>query len=509
MSISKEAARADHALIIAPFVASGAPWTWTIASWLCYGATMVLIFLAARLVPHVSLNEAFWIAALTAAAPFMQARFALCVLPYALTCTCFATSLWLLLVHLQRPRLSPRIGSVAMLLLACTTSSFLTLCWIPPALIAWHAFARSHASVALRGALRNAVFAVFCHSEFLLLPPIYFLSRRIFFPSSGLYQDYQKFHVSPWNAALTTMNTIKNQLVGLGMLLPDVNSFVECAAAALSLFCLGGYAWRRLKLFHPGSEMRPISRGGRRVLVGLAFFSVFTSLYPYVMVGIQPSFRGFWETRHQLTLMVVSGVALVMIFRALLPGRLLNRACALALLVCMTLDFGAARFILSDRLEQRELERNLHSAALPSGALVLFIERRHSGMLNRYFRFYELNHLAGRIDGRRDRLFVSGRELIDPATNDVATDLTSDIVSLMLGHCNAARDQLSRGGLGLRHEYGYKDFVYSGLAYRMTMVPSRSRVSLAEAVGWTISGGPTNWGRLEVQEKVMPKPTCR
>jgi hypothetical protein len=501
LSVASEAGRADQALLILPFQASRSPWTWALAAWLCLGVAVVFIFLTARRIRGVSLREAFWISALTAAVPFYQARFTLSVLPYAVSAFCFTASLLLLVRHLDSGKLGSRIGSLIFLVLACSTSSFLTLCWIPPALIAWNNFAKSDAGEArVIGSLRAAL----SYADFLLLPAIAFLVRRWLFPAHGLYATYYQLKGSPLDTLAETLSVLRAQIADWGQILSvflpnwNLRELADAMVPAGFILLLGYVALRRFKFESALEDVRwPFYF--RPILLMIALLTPVLALYPYIAVQQPPRFLGLWETRHQLTLMLVSGCVLVCLIRSVVGARGLDAIATVLLFLFLTLDYGAGRQFLVDRLEQRELEQRFAADPLPSQSLVFVVEAdRSHRMFGRFLNFYELTHIVNRADGHNDRLAMSNREILDPRTGTYAVDANPGVVEKMLQVCHL------RG----RPEFGFANFSYNGRVVRESIDSQIDYVSLMKAIGFTVSGRPTNWIKLKRQSLNVASPAC-
>jgi hypothetical protein len=500
-AVASEAGRASHALLIFPFHESGQPWTWALAAWLCLGGAVGLIFLTARRIRGVTLSEAFWISALTATAPLYQARFTLSVLPYAFSALFFTASLFLLSDHLNRPGPGRRVGGLVCLLLACTTESFLTLCWMPPALIAWDTFAANRNSRSIGEALLKAGRKVLSHFEFVVLPALVFLLGRVLFPAHGIYANYNQLKLSPVLAIRETVSVLWAQIFQIPVIVPDLSSVVDAALPAALLVAIGWVIWKRFRPVivadSPKHDRAPLYV--RLMLLALALLTPVFALYPYVIVQQPPRLLGLWETRHQLTLMLVSGGVLLCFFRSFGSLRALNVAAAIVIFVFLTLDYGAARQFLVDRLEQRELQLKLAANPLPPEALVLTVESdRTLRMFGRFFAFYELTHLANQADGRDDRLLVSNREIIDPETGTYATTPNLRVVEKMLRNCT----------LRARPEFGFAGFSYQGTVTQLSLDPKVGWVPLVTAIGLTLSGGPTDWIELNTKSFQVPTPMC-
>jgi hypothetical protein len=502
LSVGREAGRFDQALLILPFQSGGRPWTWALTAWVCLGGSVLFIFLAARRIRGVSLGEAFWIAALTATVPLYQARFVLSVLPYAISAAAFAASLFLLSTHLHRPHVARRIGALVLLLIACTTGSFLTLCWMFPALIAWHVFAGAGDRKETKTRIARAIRAVLSYPEFLVLPAIVFLLRRAVFPAYGLYANYYQLKVGPFAAIVDSIVVLWEQVRTLRILVPNGMSLAEAALPAGFLVIVGWLVARYVNskaAADAREQSLPPPVWLRRTLLALALLTPILALYPYITVRQPPRFSGLWETRHQLTLMLVSGGVIVFIVRSFASRSALNVIATIAMLVFLTLDYSVARQFLVDRLEQREILRKFAAEPLPPGALVLVVESdRDFRMLDRFFAFYELAHMVGVIDGRADRLVVSNREILDPQTGTYATHVTAPVVENMLKLCSVRT----------RPEFGLSKYFFDGSVVQASITSQGKPVSFAKAIELSLSGEPTHWVKIERTDLRVNTTTC-
>jgi hypothetical protein len=506
LSVASEAGRIEQGYWILPFQVAKEPWTWALTNWLCLGGSTGLIFLTALRIRRVSRNGAFWIAALTAAVPFYQARFTLSVLPYAVSALCFTAALFLISIHLRRPALSLRLGALLLLLLACSTSSFLTLCWIPPALIAWNAFVgECDAGANVKRSMILAARAALTHAEFIVVPVISFFVRRWLFPAHGLYASYNQLKISPIVALQETLSELWSQISDWKLISsvflpnPDLATILEAVlpAGCISILCYLAARSFSLTPDAHNSPRKPVRV--RLLLLSLGVITPILALYPYIVVQQPPRFIGLWDTRHQLTLMLVTGAALVCIFRSISGQRPSSVIATIVLFLFLTLDYAAGRQFLVDRLEQREFERKLAADPLPPQSLVLMIERdREFRMFGRFFAFYELSHLANRIDGDDDRLVVSNREIIDPGTDTYAVGINPRVVEKMLQFCRY-RD---------RPEFGFSAFSYHGNAIEESVSPQTGRITLTEAIYLTMFGQQTDWIRLDRKVLTIDSSGC-
>jgi hypothetical protein len=321
-------------------------------------------------------------------------------------------------------------------------------------------------------------------------------------PSHGLYANYNQLKLSPIAAAGETVSVLWKQFLGFPVLIPGLSSLPDAVLPAAGLVMIGLAVAR---YFRPRIGPDPASPQGtprylRLMLLVLALATPIFALYPYVIVQQPPRFSGLWETRHQLTLMLVSGSALVCFLRSFGSLRALHVSATIVIFVFLALDYGTARQFLVDRLDQQEFQSKLAANPLPAESLVLIVEsNRDFRMFGRFFAFYELTQMAKRVDGHDDRLVVSNREIIDPETGTYAAHPNLGVVEKMLQYCTL------RG----RPEFGFSDFSYRGTVIEESLEPRVTRISLAKAIQWTISGGPTDWTKLDRKSVQVDTPMCR
>jgi hypothetical protein len=464
--------------LVKPF-ASTAPSVCVATELLLYALLGPLIYTIIRKTTLWSPSDAFWAALLTVLVPLNQARFVLSTLPYAFSSFFFALSIVLLLRDLEKPSIIGRLSIAICLLVAFTTNSFLVLAWLMPLIVAVAA-ARSEASPTYSDKARKALQAISRRGELLVLPAFYWLAKRVFEPTYGLYADYNKFQVGLASALKQTVVVLVSQFKDARTLLPswsDVPELSVAAAIVIAIFLLAALSW---KLPLGASDEHP--RGAARttdafaMAIGLAL--AVCSLLPYVLVGKPPRFDGLWETRHQTTLMLVSGFLIYSALRLSVPRRVLPAASAVLAAFFLILDISVTHRLVLDALETREISSLLKTQPPTPGTMMLVMEEdRNYRALGRFFAFYELSYILN-PDGREDRvLAVSNREILDPSTGTYVTGKIPAAESKLIHYCENFRSA---------PQYGFGGFVSNGNIETIRLLSNREPPRLFEALGESI-----------------------
>ena len=314
--------------VVKPFVTVADPRFWTATELLLFCALGPLIHTIIRRVTNWPAQDAFWAALLTALVPLNQARFALTTVTYAFSCVLFALSIVLLLRDLNKSSIVQRLIVVALLMMSFTTQSFLVMAWFAPMVVAIDAWRRADPTSSWRKQTGAAIRAVLGRGELLLAPPLYRLGKGFLQPTSGLYAEYNKFQLDLAGALKGTLLAWKDQFTGAHVLLPSVSDLPQLGlAAAAAIALLAGVAWLwRLPLGRTEDTASPSRPIADWLALAVAAALVFSALFPYVFVGKPPRFSGLWETRHQTTLMMVSGFVIWAVLRLVVARRFLLRA---------------------------------------------------------------------------------------------------------------------------------------------------------------------------------------
>lgn len=467
--------------VVKPFVTVADPRFWTATELLLFCALAPLIHTIIRRVTNWPPQDAFWAAMLTALVPLNQARFALTTLTYALSCVLFALSIVLLLRDLKAPSIGRRILSIALMMMSFTTQSFLMLGWFAPMVVAIDAWRKTEPARSWRKQAGAAISGVIGRSELLLAPPAYWLGKRILQPTSGLYADYNKFQLDLPGAIKATLVAVKDQFAGAHILLPPASDLPQLGlAVVLTIALLAGAAWLwRLPLGTAEESASSSSRIVDVLALVVAAALVFSALFPYVFVGKPPRFSGLWETRHQTTLMMVSGFVIWAVLRLLIARRFLYRAAAVLAAGFLLIDISVTHRLVADGLELRALSNYFKANPAPPGTMMFVVENdRDYRALRRFLPFYELAYLINADRPGNPTLPFTNQEVIDPSTNTYAVTASAPAVMTALrGVCEKYRSA---------PQYGFGGFVSNGQIETVKFVTNRPPPGPFSAIGLAI-----------------------
>jgi hypothetical protein len=161
---------------------------------------------------------------------------------------------------------------------------------------------------------------------------------------------------------------------------------------------------------------------------------VFSALFPYVFVGKPPRFSGLWETRHQTTLMMVSGFVIWAVLRLVIARRFLSRIAAILAAGFLLIDISITQRLVADGLELRALSNYFKANPAPPGTMMFVVEDdRDYRTLRRFLPFYELAFLINTDRPGNPTLPFSNRDVIDPSTKTYAVKAT--VPAVMARRC--------------------------------------------------------------------------
>ena len=447
----------------------------TVAELLLFCVLAPLIYTIIRRMTQWSPPDAFWAALLTALAPLDQARFTLVTLVYGFCCVFFALALVLMLRDLTVSSIGRRVVVVLLFVMSFSTNSFLVLAWIAPAAVAIHAWRRAGPSSSFAEQLGATIRAVISRSELVLLPLIYWLAKKIFEPTSGLYAQYNKFQFGLPEALKRTASNVIHQFDHANLLLPayrDITELSLVAAIATALFAGAAWMWRlplKARNEHPRDSW--IANG---LTLAVALALVGCAMFPYVLVGKPARFNGLWETRHQTTLMMVSGFVLYFFLRLTISPRFLWIAAASIATFFLVIDVSVTNRLVADSLEARTVANLFRNQSAPPGTMMFVLENdREYRTLGRFLAFYELSFLVNEGVPGGPRLAISNREVLDPATGTYPTRPVQAVITALTGLCEKLR---------LVPQYGFGGFVSNGKIETIKLIADDPPPQLFETI---------------------------
>ena len=467
-------------LVVKPFVTVADPRLWTMTELLLFCVLAPLIHTIIRRVTNWPAPDAFWAALLTALVPLNQARFALTTVTYALSCVLFALSIMLLLRDLKASSIGRRILVVVLMMMSFTTQSFLVMAWFGPMVVAIDAWRKAEASFSWRKHASAAIRGVLSRGELLLAPPLYWLGKQILQPTSGLFADYNKIQLDLPSAIKATLVALKDQFAGAHVLLPSASDLPQLGlAVALAIALFAGVAshWR-LPLSAAEDTASPSRRITDVLALVVATALVFSALFPYVFVAKPPRFSGLWETRHQTTLMMVSGFVIWAVLRLVVARRFLFRVATVLAAGFLLIDISVTHRLVADGLELRALSNYFKAHPAPPGTMMFVVENdRDYRTLRRFLVFYELAHLINADRPGNPTLPLSDQEVIDPSTGTYAKATVPAVMATLRGYCEKFRST---------PQYGFGGFVSNGQIETVKFVTNQPPPGPFRAIGLAV-----------------------
>ena len=473
----KQAGRREQFLLMAPFAFEGGARACTIVALALSCALGPLIYTIIRRAARWPAEDAFWAALLTVLVPLNQARFFLSTKPYIFSCAFFASALVLLLYDLDRSNIVRRVLTVLLLVMAFSTNSFLVLSWIPVAIVAAAARRSSLRQAPLRQQAAGVIRAVLARAELLLAPPAYWLMKLTFEPTSGMYANYNKFRMGIPTALKQTALTLFSQFQNAGdALIPPRLELVQLTIAAIAiaaLFIAAVHVWK-VPIETRDTAEKNSGFGLRYLTLLVAFALLVSALFPYVIVGEPPRYNGLWETRHQTTLMLVSGFAIFASMRVIVPRKLLWKVAALLAVSFLTIDIWTTHRLVVDALETGEIAAQFRQHPPDPGNMMFVIEAdRDYRAFGRYFPFYELSFLANVGQTGIPAMALSNREILDPSTGTYPTTMIPTAIKRLVELCKSNRS---------KPQFGFGGFISNGRIETVKLIADRPPPGIFRAI---------------------------
>jgi len=257
------------------------------------------------------MQEAFWICAIMAVYPVNNTRVAFSTGSYAFCYVLFA----LASVFLLNNKMWSKILSLPLFFISFFTNSFLVFYAVPVAL---HFYL-------LLGFNKNNLkknIIQYCKSNWyvVILPPLFWISKKVFFPVHGLYASYNKIKVGGF--VLNPLNWItvfEEAIIAPFYYLFDiVNTWSYHIVLAVIISCIF-ICVRKSKTHH----------------LKTVFYSLpvlFLAAFPYLTVRKIPTFA-VWDSRHQLLLSLFVGLFFFGVSRTLFKEKKWSHAFLILVLV--------------------------------------------------------------------------------------------------------------------------------------------------------------------------------
>lgn len=458
--------RREHYLLTIPFVAWDNPIVWAMTNFVLWGTVPLCVYAVLRGLGWAPGN-AFWAAVLTAAAPLNQARFALAVTTYAFSAAFFALGLVVLIAAVKRRNIWLRVLAAVLLVSALPTNSFLTMMALAPTVV-FLTLRNMDAEKRFWSAVRGTLW----HIELFILPVAYWVIKTLFQQPFGLYAGYNSFRMGKLESVVGTIFAFIAQFPDVFVFFPTTGHVIEAVVLGLVVM-LALAALVRLTQTNVATEQRAPWR--RWLLFGALVGFSLLAIFPYVAVGIRPSFYALWDSRHQTTLSIVAGTLVFTFLQAVLPRRAVPVGGAVALLFFMALDFSASRQLLADVYDTNAIIYSPEIAEIPDGTYVgVFEDNRSYRMMMRHFQFYDLSGMVNALSPEKTLVAMSSYEVWDPKTDEYVLPGSEAFPRAIADTCQRI--------VGLP-QYGFGDVVSSGQFAEVRLMPTSPPPGLLEGLG--------------------------
>lgn len=294
----------------------------------------ILVYLICKELRLLSRAESLFIALLSLSYPALQIHVDLIMMPYLLRYCLFLLACFMALRAEKRngsPHYLLRVGSLALFVLSFATESFLVFYFGFLLVLILHA--RRERNISLK-----RVFTRFLphRIDYVLLPMLYFVVDRVFFPASGFYSDFYRYN--PFSFSPSRMVTVYDAFINnavyaqlktaLGYLFNYTYTphwptlFLLVAAAVVALLWIRS-VFRNDSIQSLGEKGKSHMVNGKGKWYAVLFFGIgllALAIFPYAAVGKAASVHGY-STRHALLIALPMAIILVSATRLLFGGK--------------------------------------------------------------------------------------------------------------------------------------------------------------------------------------------
>lgn len=345
-------------------------------------------------------ETAFLIALLAMAMPYFEAKITAVCMPYSLFLCFFGMGVFLVFGFIEGKK--SRIGlftGILFLLLSFFLNSLLLLFLFLLGLYFLH---RNNFSISQmkKNSLRVLLF-YFCLA---LLPFIFWILKKTFFPIKGLYAaiGYNVINFSLDKLPTQYETIFTNNVIGLYREFIEVFTDNLFFGIVVFVICLGAsiFILKSIKFSSSPKKM------GLLLLVGTSL--LFISTFPYTLVDKLPSFIGY-STRHQI-LLPAGVIFFVFVFVFVLPPLLRRGVYTMFLSIFMTMGINANLNFLRGWVKQEAIKQEIKELDINTSGVIF--ARGLNGKFNateRPLTFYELNGIFKETLKRQDLFIISKR----------------------------------------------------------------------------------------------------
>lgn len=389
------------------------------------GAAFLAKFFSAVLIYKICLRlawlnryEALGIALLSLAYPAYQVAVTFCNLTYEFYYCLFLLAAWLLLRSEQTsgskgPRLLSRLLSLFLFFLAFNLNSLLVFYFSFLLLLFLH-LKQAHQFSWLAAAKTLLP----RHIDFILLPFVYWIGKKLFFPTYGLYQGYNALNLSLAPLATHLLDFVET--AGYAQVEASIARLME--HPILWVITLAGIylAYSRFMRKKPNTlplthiQIEQESRKAKWIFL-YGVLLLLSGVFAYSAVGLSPSLSG-WNTRHAILVGLPMAILIVAALRPLWvsglyhePGDFDSRLASVliggSLLVAFTLSTINYYVGWQARaIKDRAIMTVLADAPVLKKFSVFWIDDQFPAGGERLYRFYEWSSMFKQIWGGESRI---------------------------------------------------------------------------------------------------------
>lgn len=293
---------------------------------LASSALSYLIAVESRL---VSPGQAFWMSALFVLAPIYKVYVVFTYYYYFIAYVLFLLATYTALRMYSAPawwRRLLRVTAIILYVLAFNINSLLVFYFPALAVLMLAEQHRAEAgAMPTNGLIRSSGVFVGRHIDFMLLPFAYWLAKKLFTPTYGIYSSYNAFEIHVGSLLGNFSNFLRN-----GLISPLAPSIVAAVAVCAILNVAGRVRWKEWHNVGAGeAHAEPAhDNSGKILLFGVA--ALLAGVIPYCAVGKSPE-PGVLM-RHALLVPLPVGIVLVGLWGLFRRWATLNRLSAAILI---------------------------------------------------------------------------------------------------------------------------------------------------------------------------------
>jgi len=367
----------------------------------------ILVYSICNELRLLSRIESLFIALLSVSYPAFQASIELATIPYLAYYCLFLLACFLALRSEKAhgfPHYCLRVGSLALWALSFTINSLLVFYYGFLLVLILHARYS-------RGISLKHVFTRFLprRLDYVLLPLLYWVVARGFFPPHGIYSDYNQLSFSPW-----VMTAVYNAFVNNAVYAQLSNALKNLLNyPVFVLLILLGLLWACSTPLS-GSIRFLDKKVKSYALLLFGFVLLALAIFPYAVVDKAPSAQG-WETRHALLVALPVAIILVAITRLALgdkTGSISRLGLFFLTILLLAFTLSSINNYLSWQarwVKDQSIMENLSTLENTENVSVFWVDDQFQVGGEETYRFYEWSSIFKSVWGDESRIGLDQR----------------------------------------------------------------------------------------------------